>query len=392
MTRSISILGSTGSVGCSTLGVIDANKDDFAVNALVAGKNVEKLAEQAKAYNAKIAVIADEKLYAELKERLAGTNIDVAAGRNAVIDAASIPVDVTMAAIVGMAGLEPMMAALRNGNHVAIANKEPLVAAGDLVIATAKQFGATILPVDSEHNAIFQVLETENKSTVRRLILTGSGGPFRQTPIEHLKDMTPEQAVAHPNWSMGAKLSVDSSTMVNKALEVIEAHKLFDMPPEQIDVVIHPQSIIHSMVEYVDGSILAQMGPSDMKVPIASALGWPKRIKSAFEAFDFTKVSDLTFEPVDARRFPAINFAYKCMKEGQESCLAFNAADEEAVAAFLNGQIGYLEIFEIVKATVEESAGEKISDLESILFYDQKVRALTKQRILQSTHSKRKVS
>jgi 1-deoxy-D-xylulose-5-phosphate reductoisomerase len=392
MIKTVSILGSTGSVGCSTLGVIEANEDAYDVNVLVAGRNVEKLAEQAKAFNAKHAVIADDTLYGVLKDLLSGTGIEISAGRNAVIEAAGIPSDITMASIVGMAGLEPIMAALRNGKNVAIANKEPLVAAGDLVIASAKKYGAMILPVDSEHNAIFQVLEPENKSSIRRLILTGSGGPFRLTPMEELAGMSPAQAVAHPNWSMGAKLSVDSSTMVNKALEVIEAHKLFDMPPEQIDVVIHPQSIIHSMVEYEDGSILAQMGPSDMKVPIASALGWPKRIKSTFEPFDFTKISGLTFEACDPRRFPAINFAYDCMKQGQEACLAFNAADEVAVAAFLNGDIGYLDIFEIVKSTVEESTGEKITDLESILFYDQKVRDLAKARILKTTQSKRKVS
>lgn len=392
MTKSVTILGSTGSVGCSTLGVIEANRDEYDVHVLVAGKNVEKLAEQAKAFQPRHAVIADESLYAELKSRLSGEKIEISAGRKAVIEAAGISVDCTMAAIVGMAGLEPIMAALPNGKTVAIANKEPLVAAGDLVLATARQYGATILPVDSEHNAIFQVLEPENRNSVRRLILTGSGGPFRVAPMNELAGVTPAQAVAHPNWSMGAKLSVDSSTMVNKALEIIEAHKLFNMPPEKIDVVIHPQSIIHSMVEYGDGSILAQLGPSDMKVPIASALGWPKRINSTFEPFDFTKVSGLTFEPCDPRRFPAINFAYDCMKDGQAACLAFNAADEVAVAAFLEGHIGYLDIFDIVKSTVEEAGGEKVTDLRSILFYDDKVRNLAKQRILKTTQSKRKVT
>lgn len=390
--KSVSILGSTGSVGTSTLDVIAANPGLYEVEALTAGKNVDLLVQQAKKHKAKLAVIADESLYSELKEKLSSTCIEVAAGRKAIIDAAARSADYTMAAIVGFAGLEPMMAAIQNGKHVAIANKEPLVAAGKIVLEAAKKSGATLLPVDSEHNAIFQVLEEENRKSISRLILTASGGPFRATPLDQLGSVTPEQALKHPNWSMGDKLTIDSSTMMNKALEVIEAHHLFAMPPEKIDVLIHPQSIIHSMVEYEDGSILAQMGPSDMKVPIAHTLGWPSRVKNDFEPFDFTKVSGLTFENVDARRFPAINLAYDCLKQGAESCLAFNAANETAVAAFLERRIGYLDIFEIVRETIEKGGGHDVTTLDNVILCDQKVRDLATQCIVTRTTSNRKVS
>lgn len=390
--KSVSILGSTGSVGTSTLDVIAANPGQYRIKSLTAGNNVELLACQAKQVGAERAVIADEELYSQLKDLLAGTHIEVAAGRQAVLDAAADGADWTMAAIVGMAGLEPIMAALRSGKQVAVANKEPLVSAGPLVMQTARQHGAIILPVDSEHNAIFQAMETSNKKSIRRLILTASGGPFRETPLEELEFVTTEQALKHPNWVMGRKISIDSATMMNKALEVIEARYLFDMEPDRIDVVIHPQSVIHSMVEYSDGSILAQMGPSDMKVPIAHCLGWPNRIRNDFQPFDFTKFSALTFEPLDSRRFPAINYAYDCLEQGGAACLAMNAANEIAVDAFLNGQIGYLSIFETVKDVVEASGSPKLDDLQSILDYDQQVRAVAKQRILEITQSNRKVS
>lgn len=392
MTRSVSILGSTGSVGSATLDVVRANKDVFEIEVLTAQKNVAALAEQAKSFDAKHAVIGDESLYCDLKEALAGTKVKASAGRAALIDAAAIPSDCTMAAIVGMAGLEPLLAAIANGNHIAIANKEPLVAAGNIVLAAAAKSGATLLPVDSEHNAIFQVFEQSNRDKIARIILTASGGPFREWSAEQMKAATPAQAVAHPNWSMGAKISVDSATMMNKALEVIEAHHLFAMRPERIDVVLHPQSIVHSMVEYADGSVLAQMGASDMRVPIAHALGWPHRLNSAAQRLDFSKLSSLTFAEPDHRRFPAIKLAYDCLKEGQGACVAFNAANEVAVAAFLAGDIGFTDIFAIVRRAVEEKGGGHISDLQSVLAFDAKVRHAAQTCIVDKEPTNRKVS
>ena len=392
MIRMITILGSTGSVGKATMDVVKANPDQFTVHALTAQKNVQLLAEQAKAIKAKLAVIGDETLLPQLKEFLAGTGIEARAGRNAIIEAASIPVDCTMAAIVGMAGLEPLLAAIKNGKHIAIANKEPLVAAGEIVLQAAKQSGATLLPVDSEHNAIFQVFEQNNRDKITRIILTASGGPFREWTLEQMAAATPAQAIAHPNWSMGAKISVNNATMMNKALEVIEAHHLFNLPPEQIDVLLHPQSIIHSMVEYADGSVLAQMGASDMRTPIAHALGWPDRLNGASQRLDFTKISSLTFDEVDHRRFPAINLAYDCLKGGSAACIAFNAANEVAVEAFLNGQIGFSDIFDTVRRTVDGNDGAAALDLQSVLAFDEKMRNAARHCILDKETSKRKVS
>ncbi len=392
MSKSVTILGSTGSVGKGTIDVVKANPDLFSVHALTAQTNVELLAEQAKATNAKLAVIGDESLHGALKESLAGTKIKTAASEQAILDAASEKVDCTMAAIVGMAGLKPLLAAIRNGQHVAIANKEPLIAAGPIVIGAANKSGATILPVDSEHNAIFQVFETENKGAIRRIILTASGGPFRTSTIEQMQAATPAQALAHPNWTMGRKISIDSATMFNKALEVIEAHYLFDMAPSQIDVLVHPQSVIHSMVEYEDGSVLAQMGASDMRVPITYALGWPNRISGPAQHIDFTKISNLTFEPVDDRRFPAIKLAYDCLQEGLASCIAFNAANEIAVEEFLGERIGFIDIFDIVQRTVAECGTASIDGLESIVAFDSEMRKIARAYILNKTTTNRKVS
>jgi 1-deoxy-D-xylulose-5-phosphate reductoisomerase len=392
MTRSVSILGSTGSVGSATLDVVRTNKDVFEIEVLTAQKNVAALAEQAKSFNAKHAVIGDESLYTDLKDALAGTTVKASAGRAALIESAAVPADCTMAAIVGMAGLEPLLAAIANGNHIAIANKEPLVAAGNIVLAAAAKSGATLLPVDSEHNAIFQVFEQNNRDKIARIILTASGGPFREWSAEQMKAATPAQAIAHPNWSMGAKISVDSATMMNKALEVIEAHHLFALPPERIDVVLHPQSIVHSMVEYADGSVLAQMGASDMRVPIAHALGWPHRLNGAAQRLDFSKLSSLTFTEPDHRRFPAIKLAYDCLKEGQGACIAFNAANEAAVAAFLAGEIGFTDIFAIVRRAVEERPSETLSGLQSVLAFDAKVRHAAQTCIVDKEPTNRKVS
>lgn len=390
--RSVSVLGSTGSVGTSTLGVVRKNRSSFCVHALTAHKNVTALASQAKEFNAKLAVIADETLYDVLKELLSGSGIECAAGHDAVTDAASITVDVTMAAIVGMAGLKPLLASIENGRHVAIANKEPLVAAGFLVTQAAQKSGAVLLPVDSEHNAIFQVLETKNKNAIHRIILTASGGPFRTWDLQKMETATRAEALAHPNWVMGQKISIDSATMMNKALEVVEAHHLFDMPSDKIDVLVHPQSVIHSMLEYADGSVLSQMGASDMTVPITHALGWPSRIDGGAKRLDFLTLPPLTFEKVDDRRFPAINLAYASLQSGSAACIALNAANEVAVDAFLKDKIGFMDICAIVR-DVLDGVNETVSNnIDAVLAFDSKMRNATQSRITTKQNHNRKVS
>lgn len=379
--KTVSILGSTGSVGRSTVDLILSQKQDFSVQVLTAQSNVDLLAEQARQLNAKRAVIGDENLFHSLKDKLAGTNIEAAAGRRAVIDAGAYPAQCIMAAIVGMAGLEPLMKAIEQGGIVAIANKEPLVAAGPLVKAIAQKHGATILPVDSEHNAIFQVLEPENKAAIERLVLTASGGPFRTWTKEQMARATPAQAVAHPNWSMGAKISVDSASMMNKALEVIEAHYLFDMPHDEIDVLVHPQSTIHSMVEYADGSFLAQLGAPDMKTPIAYALAWPQRMKTSGARLDLTQLKRLDFEPMDHDKFPLLGLAYDCLQSGQAACLTFNAANEVAVAAFLAERIGFSAIYDVVLAALNRGENQAPQKLEDILLLDHTVRQFSESYI-----------
>lgn len=381
--KTVSILGSTGSVGRSTVDLIQSQRHMFDVRVLTAQSNVDLLAEQARALEAKLAVIGDEKLYQALKTKLAGTETDVAAGRQAVIDAAGMDADWVMAAIVGMAGLEPLMNAIARGKAVAIANKEPLVAAGPLVMAQAQRYGAKILPVDSEHNAIFQVFENQNKAAIERLVITASGGPFRTWTKAQMARATPEQAVAHPNWSMGAKISVDSASMMNKALEVIEAHYLFDMPAEKIDVVVHPQSVVHSMVEYADGSFLAQLGASDMRTPIAYALAWPSRMPTSGQRLDLTQLRRLDFEPLDHDRFPAVGRAFACLRAGQAACLVFNAANEVAVQAFLDGKIGFLAIHDVISGALDHfDAPGSLQTLEDILLLDQTVRQHSESYIL----------
>lgn len=374
MSKRVTILGSTGSVGTSTVDLILSNPEAYDVQALTAQTNVDRLADQAIQLKAKRAVIGDESHYDALKNRLAGTGIECAAGRAAVIEAASMPTDWTMAAIVGMAGLEPILAAIAQGQCVAIANKEPLVAAGPLVMAAARASGATLLPVDSEHNAVFQVFENENRAGIDRIILTASGGPFRTWTMDQMRAATPAQAVAHPNWTMGAKISVDSASMMNKALEIIEAHYLFAMPPEQIDVLVHPQSVIHSMVEYADGSVLAQLGAPDMRTPIAYTLGWPDRIKTSGQRLDLKTLSRLDFEQIDPVRFPSIPMAYDCLRAGPAHCIAFNAANEVAVAAFLAGQIGFYGIMDAVRYAVERVEKVDMSNLSDVLDFDAAVR------------------
>lgn len=379
--KTVSILGSTGSIGRSTVDLLLHHKDLYRVNVLTAQSNVDLLAQQARNLGAAKAVIGDETLYGTLKDLLSGTGIEIAAGRAAIIESAADPADWVMASIVGMAGLEPILAAIGQGCFVAIANKEPLVAAGPLVMAAAKKSGATLLPVDSEHNAVFQVFENDNRAAIDRIILTASGGPFRTWSGEQIAAATPAQAVAHPNWSMGAKISVDSASMMNKALEVIEASYLFDLPPDKIDVLVHPQSVIHSMVEYADGSILAQLGAPDMRTPIANALAWPGRMATSGLKLDLTTLKRLDFEPLDQEKFPAVDLAYQCLRAGPASCIAFNAANEIAVQAFLDGNIAFPQIVGAVQSILDTIDNPEISELSAILSFDDTVRQKTKDYI-----------
>ncbi len=357
LTRSVTVLGSTGSIGVSTLDLLGHARDggsEIEVVALTAGRNVARLAEQAIAWRPKMAVIEDESLLGDLRDLLKGTGIETASGKTAVAEAADMSAGWVMSSIVGAAGLAPTLTAARRGALVALANKESLVCAGPVLLETARKAGGVVVPVDSEHSAIFQSLQENWKIAVSRLILTASGGPFRTWDRQSMSAATPEQAVAHPNWSMGAKISIDSATMMNKALEMIEAAYLFSMPPEQIDVLVHPQSIIHSMVEYADGSTLAQLGPPDMRAPIAFALAWPDRISWPAPKLDLAKIASLTFEEPDPDRFPAIALARTALRIGGGAPAAMNAANEIAVAAFLARRIGFLDIASTVERVVEQ--------------------------------------
>lgn len=373
--KRVTVQGSTGSVGQSTLDVIRHHRNRFAVEALVAGQKVDALIRDALEFRPRLAVIADPSGYEALKQGLAGTGIDVAAGPQAVIEAALRPVDVLMAAIVGAAGLPPTLAALEQGTTVAFANKEVLVSAGDLVMATAARTGARLLPVDSEHNAIFQVFEAEARGAIDKILLTASGGPFRTWSATAMAGATPAQAVAHPNWSMGAKISVDSATMMNKGLELIEAHYLFDMPETRIDVLIHPQSVIHSAVVYCDGSVLAQMGSPDMRTPIAYALGWPERLAVPVPKLDLIALAQLTFEAPDEIRFPALRLARQVLRDGRGTPTLLNAANEVAVAAFLAHRLPFDGIAETVIRVLERVPGQVPESLETVLALDAAARA-----------------
>lgn len=355
--RSVSVLGSTGSIGVSTLDLIAREPDRFELVAITAHKNVARLIEQARALRPQFAVIGDMLLFDELKAGLEGTGIEVGAGRNAVIEAALRPADWVMAGIVGTAGLEPTLAAVRRGAAVALANKECLVSAGPLFLAEVAKSGATLLPVDSEHNAIFQVLEADRLHAVDKIILTASGGPFRLTSLEDMARATPAQAVAHPKWDMGAKISVDSATLMNKGLELIEAHYLFPVGEPRLDIVIHPESIIHSMVAYVDGSVLAQLGSPDMRTPISYALGWPERMATPCARLNLAEIGALTFSEPDPVRFPALRLAREALRAGGAMPTILNAANEIAVAAFLGGHIGFLDIAATVENVLEQGPG-----------------------------------
>jgi 1-deoxy-D-xylulose-5-phosphate reductoisomerase len=354
--RSISILGATGSIGASTVDLIRRNRDRYRVETVAAGRNAPALAKVAREVGARIAVVSDESAYADLKDALAGTGIEAAAGEGALVEAATRPADWVMAAIAGAIGLKPTLAAIERGMTVALANKECLVCAGGLFMRRAAATGATVLPVDSEHNAIFQALTAGPREGVKRIILTASGGPFRTWSIDQIRAATPEQALKHPNWSMGPKVTIDSASLMNKGLELIEAHHLFALPIAQIDVLVHPQSVIHGLVEYRDGSVMAQLGAPDMRIPIAHCLAWPERIDGPAARLDLAAVRQLTFEAPDLVRFPALRLAREAIATGGAAPTVLNAADEVAVAEFLAGRISFPGIPALVEATLEAAA------------------------------------
>ena len=376
MTRSITILGATGSVGASTLDLVRRNRGDWRIEALTANCNVAELAALAREFEAGLAVVADETCLPALREALAGSGVEAAGGSSALREAAGRSADVTVAAIVGCAGLAPTMAAIEQGGIVALANKEALVSAGEVMTAAVARHGATLLPVDSEHNAIFQCLAGNDIADVRSITLTASGGPLRSWSAGQLAAATPAQAVAHPNWDMGAKISVDSATMMNKGLELIEAAHLFPVPLERIRIVVHPQSVIHSLVEYRDGSTLAQLGPSDMRVPIASCLAWPRRIDTPCKALDLAALGELTFFAPDETRFPATRLARQAAEAGGAAPAVLNAANEVAVAAFLAGQIAFTRIAAVVEETLTRPLPSAPSSLDAVLAVDAAARAM----------------
>lgn len=375
--RRITILGATGSIGTSTADLVARNPDAFDVAVLTAHRNVTDLAALARDLRPELAIVADEACYGELKEALAGTGIEAAAGAEALIESAREPVDMTVAGIVGAAGLDATLAAIQQGTVVALANKECLVCAGDLVIEECARSGATLLPLDSEHNAIFQVFETENAADVEKLILTASGGPFRTWTLAEMAQATPEQAVAHPNWDMGRKISVDSATMMNKGLELIEAAYLFPVAAKDIDVLVHAQSVVHSLVAYTDGSMLAQLGPPDMRVPIAHALAWPARMKTPVERLDLAAIGSLDFALPDNERFPAIALARRALELGSGSTAVLNAANEVAVQSFLDNLIGFLDIATLVENALEQVLARPVQSLEDFRALDTEARAVT---------------
>ncbi|BCW89439.1 1-deoxy-D-xylulose 5-phosphate reductoisomerase [Alphaproteobacteria bacterium SO-S41] len=391
MTLTVSILGSTGSVGKSTLDVLAqvraTNQFDFAVEALTAKSSAALLADQAIAVGARIAVVEDEAALPELRTRLAGTGIEVAGGRTAIVEAATRPAAWTMAAIVGAAGLAPTLAAVRQGGIVALANKECLVSAGGLFTDEVKRAGATLLPVDSEHNAIFQVFDFERPESIERIQVTASGGPFRKWTREAIAAATPEQARRHPVWEMGIKISIDSATLMNKGLELIEAHYLFGIDPAKLEVLVHPQSIIHSLVSYADGSVLAHLGSPDMRVPIAHALAWPRRIATNSTRLDLAAIGSLSFEAPDLERFPCLALAQAALHEGNAAPAVLNAANEVAVDAFLGGKIGFSGIAPLVEAALNESARRgwrKPASLEEVDDLDAKTRTVAAESLIKA--------
>jgi 1-deoxy-D-xylulose-5-phosphate reductoisomerase len=379
VSRTISILGATGSIGSSTLDLVRCNRADWRVLALTANGNVEELARLAREFEAQIAVVADEAGLPALKQALAGTAIEAAGGEQALCDAAARDADITVAAIVGCAGLAPTMVAIERGGVVALANKEALVSAGDVMTAAVTRHGASLLPLDSEHNAIFQCLTGNDLADVRSITLTASGGPFREWSWDRLERATPAEAVRHPNWDMGAKISVDSATMMNKGLELIEAFHLFPVGLDKLRIVIHPQSAVHSLVEFRDRSTLAQLGPSDMRVPIASILAWPDRMETPCEPLDLAMLGSLTFHAPDEERFPATRLAREAVAAGGAAPAVLNAANEVAVAAFLAGQIGFTQIAANVERVLSAGLPAAPATLDEVLMIDREARVMAKE-------------
>jgi 1-deoxy-D-xylulose-5-phosphate reductoisomerase len=384
MRKRIAILGATGSIGKSTLDLIERSPERFEVIALTAKTDVDGLAAAARRTGARLAVIADESCFGALKAKLEGTSCRPAAGIEGLEEAATGDSDWVMAAIVGCAGLVPTMAAVDAGKTVALANKEALVTAGSLMIDAASRAGATLLPVDSEHNAIFQCLAGSNVDDVSRLVLTASGGPFRELPLDRMRTASPAEAVAHPRWSMGAKISVDSATLMNKGLELIEAHHLFGLPSGRIDIVVHPQSIVHSLVEFVDGSLLAQLGTADKRIPIAYTLAWPERMATPAQRLSLADIGRLDFEAPDFDRFPALRLAREALEQGGAAPVVLNAANEVAVEAFLNGRIGFCDISRTVEETLAEGNERAPQSVEEVVALDREIRERASARLAES--------
>lgn len=375
--RGIAILGSTGSIGTQALSVIASNRDKFSVEVLTAGRNAELLIQQALEFKPNAVVIGDEDKYKEVSDALWDAGIKVYAGNQALEQVVEMDgIDIVLTALVGYAGLKPTLAAIRAKKIIALANKETLVVAGDLVTQEAMQNGVPILPVDSEHSAIFQCLVGENDKRIEKIYLTASGGPFRGKSVDELKQITPAQALKHPNWDMGAKITIDSATLMNKGLEVIEAKWLFGLKTEQIDVIVHPQSILHSIVQFVDGSMKAQMGLPDMKLPIQYALAFPDRIPSTFERFDFANFNALTFESPDRETFRCLDLAFHALKAGGNMPCALNAANEIAVSAFLSQKIGFLQIPTVIEETLEAYTQVAKPTLEDYVSTDHEARQI----------------
>ena len=380
--RTITILGATGSIGASTVDLIKREPDRFRVESISARRNAAALAKIAREVGARHAVVADPAAYRDLKSALSGSRIEAAAGEDALIESARRPADWVMAAISGSVGLKPTMAAIERGATVALANKECLVCAGSLFMRRAASTGATVLPVDSEHNAVFQALGSGNRADVRRAILTASGGPFRTWSKDAIRAATPEQALRHPNWSMGPKVTIDSATLMNKGLELIEAHHLFALRPDEIDVLVHPQSVVHGLVEFRDGSVVAQLGSPDMRIPIAHCLAWPRRIDGPAVRLDLAALRELTFEDPDLDRFPALALARRAMETGGAAPTVLNAADEVAVGEFIAGRIGFTAIAALVEATLDAAAKRSLlsepAGIDAAMAVDHIARSLAK--------------
>lgn len=379
--RRVSVLGATGSIGDSTLRVIGEHPGRYEIAALTAQENAEKLIALARQWKPQAVAIGNEAKWAEVREALKPLGIAVFGGARGIEEAACVPADITVAAIVGSAGLLPTMRAIEQGGSVALANKESLVCAGNLVMAACATHGTTLLPVDSEHNAIFQVLAADHRDTVEKITLTASGGPLLRRALDTFASVTPAEAVNHPRWSMGAKISVDSATMVNKGLELIEAHYLFGLPASKIDVLIHPQSIVHSLVHYADGSVLAQLGMPDMAIPIAYTLSWPERIAVNTPRLNLAEIGKLEFEPVENARFPALGLARAALSAGPAHMIALNAANEVAVAEFLAGRVKFTDIAQTIASIMDKTISTAIDSIDSVIAADMRARALVKEAL-----------